>query len=180
MSRIGNRILEIPAGVTVDVSDDNTVTVKGPKGELKNKFNKNITIEVEGTTVKTSRSDDTKINKSLHGTTNSLLNGMINGVSNGFQKDIEIVGVGYRCQVSGNKITLNVGYSHPVELIIPEGLKAEANGQTKLSITGIDKQKVNEFAAKIREVRKPEPYHGKGIRYADEVIRQKEGKKASK
>ena len=179
MSRIGNRVLTIPAGVTVTV-DGTKVTVKGPKGELTNEFNKNMVIEVNGTELTVKRPNDSKEMKTFHGTTNSLIEGMIIGVSEGFTKDLEINGVGYRVAVNGNKIELNVGYSHPVKIDVPAGLKAEAPSQTKLTISGIDKQKVNEFAANIRKVREPEPYKGKGIKYADEHIRIKEGKKASK
>lgn len=179
MSRIGNRILNIPNGVTVTVDGCN-VTVKGPKGELKNKFNENMKINVNGSELTVERPDDSIVNKSLHGTTNSLIENMIKGVSEGYTKDLEINGVGYRCQVTGNKIELHVGYSHPVYIEIPAGLKAEAPSQTTLKISGIDKQQVNQFAANIRSVREPEPYKGKGIRYAGEHIRIKEGKKASK
>lgn len=179
MSRIGNRILTIPEGVTVTV-DGSKVTVKGPKGELTNNFNDNIKVEVEGNTVKVTRPNDSITNKSLHGTTNSLIENMLVGVSNGFVKDLEINGVGYRCSVSGNKLELHVGYSHPVTLEAPEGIKIEAPSQTTIKVSGIDKQRVNQFAAEIRSVREPEPYKGKGIRYANEHIRIKEGKKASK
>ena len=179
MSRIGNRVLTIPAGVTVTV-DGTKVTVKGPKGELTNEFNKNMVIEINGTELTVKRPNDTKEMKTFHGTTNSLINGMIIGVSEGFSKDLEINGVGYRVAVQGNKIELNVGYSHPVKVDIPAGIKVEAPSQTKLTISGISKQRVNEFAANVRKVREPEPYKGKGIKYADEHIRIKEGKKASK
>ena len=179
MSRIGNRVLTIPAGVTVTV-DGTKVTVKGPKGELSNEFNKNMVIEVNGTELTVKRPNDSKEMKTFHGTTNSLIENMIIGVSEGFTRDLEINGVGYRVAVQGNKIELNVGYSHPVKIDVPADLKVEAPSQTKLTISGIDKQKVNEFAANVRKVRQPEPYKGKGIRYADEHIRIKEGKKASK
>ena len=179
MSRIGNRILEIPQGVTVTVVD-NTVTVKGPKGELNYTFDKNISVIVEDNVVKTTRPNDEKQIKSLHGTTNAHIANMMTGVSTGFVKDLEIIGVGYRCSVQGKTIDLNVGYSHPVKVEVPEGLTVTSNSNTELSIAGIDIQKVNEFAANIRKIREPEPYKGKGIRYKDEHVRRKEGKKASK
>lgn len=179
MSRIGNRILDIPQGVTVTVVD-NTVTVKGPKGELNYTFDKNISVIVEENVVKTTRPNDEKQIKSLHGTTNANIANMMTGVSEGFVKDLEITGVGYRCAVQGKTIDLNVGYSHPVKIEVPEGLSVTSNSNTELSISGIDIQKVNEFAANVRKVRPPEPYKGKGIRYKDEHIRRKEGKKASK
>jgi large subunit ribosomal protein L6 len=179
MSRIGNRILEIPQGVTVTVAD-NTVTVKGPKGELNYTFDKNISVIVEENVVKTTRPNDLKQIKSLHGTTNAHIANMMTGVSTGFVKDLEITGVGYRCSVQGKTIDLSVGYSHPVKIEVPEGLTVTSNSNTELSIAGIDIQKVNEFAANVRKVRPPEPYKGKGIRYKDEHIRRKEGKKASK
>ena len=179
MSRIGNRILEIPQGVTVTVVD-NTVTVKGPKGELNYTFDKNISVIVEENVVKTTRPNDEKQIKSLHGTTNAHIANMMTGVSTGFVKDLEITGVGYRCAVQGKTIDLSVGYSHPVKMEVPEGLTVTSNSNTELSIAGIDIQKVNEFAANVRKVRPPEPYKGKGIRYKDEHIRRKEGKKASK
>lgn len=179
MSRIGNRILDIPQGVTVTVVD-NTVTVKGPKGELNYTFDKNISVIVEENVVKTTRPNDEKQIKSLHGTTNAHIANMMTGVSEGFVKDLEITGVGYRCAVQGKTIDLNVGYSHPVKMEVPEGLSVTSNSNTELSISGIDIQKVNEFAANVRKVRPPEPYKGKGIRYKDEHIRRKEGKKASK
>ena len=179
MSRIGNRILDIPQGVTVTVVD-NTATVKGPKGELNYTFDKNISVIVEENVVKTTRPNDEKQIKSLHGTTNAHIANMMTGVSEGFVKDLEITGVGYRCAVQGKTIDLNVGYSHPVKMEVPEGLSVTSNSNTELSISGIDIQKVNEFAANVRKVRPPEPYKGKGIRYKDEHIRRKEGKKASK
>jgi len=179
MSRIGNRELVIPEGVTVEV-EGNKVTVKGPKGELSYNKPSSITVEeVEGKIV-TKRPNDTKVNKQLHGTTNSLINNMLNGVKDGYKKELEINGVGYRFQVSGNKITVNAGYSNPVVVEVPEGLKAESQVNTELTISGIDKQKVAEFAANIRSIRGPEPYKGKGIRYKGEHIRRKEGKKAAK
>ena len=179
MSRIGNRKLVIPAGVTVTI-DGNTVTVKGPKGELTNEFNKLIKIEQVDNEIICSRDNDAIFTKSIHGTTNSLIENMIIGVSQGYTKELESVGVGYRFAVAGNKITVTAGYSHPVIVEVPAGLSVESKVNTELTISGIDKQKVSEFAANIRKIRKPEPYKGKGIRYKGEYIRRKEGKKAAK
>ena len=179
MSRIGKRELVIPAGVTVTI-DKNTVTVKGPKGELS--FEKSAVItaeEVEGKIV-TKRPNDTKVSKQLHGTTNALINNMIKGVTDGFKKELEAVGVGYRFQVQGNKVSVNAGYSHPVVVELPAGIKAEQVSNTEITISGINKQEVSEVAAHIRSVREPEPYKGKGIRYKGEHVRRKEGKKAAK
>ena len=178
MSRIGNRELVIPSGVEVVVAD-NKVTVKGPKGELSNEFNENINISVGDNKVICKRNSENKEIKSLHGTTNALIKNMIVGVSEGYKKDLEAVGVGYRFNVAGNKITVSAGYSHPVEVIVPSDLKAESTSNTEISISGIDKQKVSEFAANIRKIREPEPYKGKGIRYKGEKVRRKEGKKAA-
>ena len=179
MSRIGNRKIIIPAGVTVTV-ENNVVTVKGPKGELSNTFNKDLTITVNENVVEISRPNDLKIIKSLHGTTNALISNMIVGVSEGYKKELEIVGVGYRFNVQGNKINVNAGFSHPVVVEAPAELTVEQVNATEISISGIDKQKVSEFAANIRKLRKPEPYKGKGIRFKGEYIRRKEGKKAAK
>ena len=179
MSRIGNRKINIPDGVTVTVND-NVVTVKGPKGELTNSFNKDMKIDVNENILTITRPNDLKTTKSLHGTTNALIENMIIGVSEGYKKELEIVGVGYRFNVQGNKINVNAGFSHPVEVIVPNDLKAEQVSTTEIAISGIDKQKVSEFAANIRKLRKPEPYKGKGIRFKGEHIRRKEGKKAAK
>ena len=179
MSRIGNRKINIPEGVSVTV-ENNTVTVKGPKGELTNTFASEITIAVENNTVLITRPNDLKEIKSLHGTTNALVNNMIVGVSEGFKKELEIVGVGYRFNVQGNKINVNAGFSHPVDVILPSDLKVEQINTTEIAISGIDKQKVSEFAANIRKLRQPEPYKGKGIRFKGEYVRRKEGKKAAK
>lgn len=179
MSRIGNRELTIPAGVTVTV-EDNHVTVKGPKGELNNTFDKNISISVMDNKIKITRANETKAVKSLHGTTNALVSNMLIGVSTGFVKELEAVGVGYRFNVSGKKVTVSAGYSHPVEMTAPEGISVESASATELKISGIDKQKVSEFAANVRKIREPEPYKGKGIRYKNEYVRRKEGKKAAK
>jgi len=179
MSRIGNRELTIPAGVTVTVND-NTITVKGPKGELNYTFDKSITVTVNENKINVTRANETKTVKSLHGTTNALVSNMLKGVSEGFTKELEAVGVGYRFNVAGNKVTISAGYSHPVEMIAPVGISIEAPSATELKVSGIDKQKVSEFAANIRKVREPEPYKGKGIRYKNEYVRRKEGKKAAK
>ena len=179
MSRIGNRELTIPSGVNVNIEND-TITVKGPKGELK--LNKSHIIEVEEKDGKiiTKRPNDAKTSKQLHGTTNALINNMIVGVTEGFQKNLETIGVGYKFQVQGSKLTISAGYSHPVVMPAPEGIKIEQTSNTEITISGIDKQKVAEFAANVRAVREPEPYKGKGIRYKDEHVRRKEGKKAAK
>lgn len=178
MSRIGERKLNIPEGVTVSVSD-NTVTVKGPKGELSYKFSNLISVEVQDNEVLTKQVKHTKTANVMQGTTNSLINNMLIGVSAGFSKSLEAVGVGYRFNVSGNKITINAGYSHPVIIEAPKDLSVTSESNTEITIHGIDKQKVSEFAANVRKVREPEPYKGKGIRYKDEHIRRKEGKKAA-
>ena len=176
MSRIGNRILQIPEGVTVEEKDGN-ITVTGPKGTLTMPSSDKVKLSVENNELKITRDDDKNI--AMHGTINSLINNMIIGVTKGYEKTLEIVGVGYRFNVQGNKIVIAAGYSHPVEMIVPEGIKAEVKDQTQLILTGIDKQQIGEFAANVRKVRPPEPYKGKGIRYSDERIRRKEGKKAA-
>lgn len=178
MSRIGNRVLTIPEGVTVTLNN-NVITVKGAKGELSLDYSKFITIEVNENEVVVKRSADTKEIKSLHGTTNALVKNMLIGVSEGYTKGLETVGVGYRFNVNGSKITVSAGYSNPVEVIIPSDLKVEQINNTEIQISGIDKQKVAEFAANIRKIREPEPYKGKGIRYKGEYVRRKEGKKAA-
>jgi large subunit ribosomal protein L6 len=177
MSRIGNRVISIPAGVTVTV-DGNIVKVVGPKGELSTEVNKNITVSVEDNQVKVERKNDNF--KNFHGTANALIQNMIIGVTEGYEKKLETIGVGYRFQVKGNTLVVSAGYSHPVEVVIPEGIKVESPSNTELTIKGCDKCKVGEFAANIRKIREPEPYKGKGIRYTDEHVRRKEGKKASK
>lgn len=176
MSRIGNRILEIPENVTVTV-DGTKVSVKGPKGELSTEVNKNITVSVKDNTVVIERSNDNF--KNFHGTANANIKNMIVGVTEGYEKKLEAVGVGYRFAVSGNQITISAGYSHPVVVKVPDGLTVESPSNTELNIKGIDKCLVGEFAANIRKIRQPEPYKGKGIRYKDEFIRRKEGKKAA-
>lgn len=176
MSRIGNRILTIPEGVTVEVTG-NTVKVVGPKGELSTEVNKNITVSVKDNTVVVERLNDNF--KNFHGTANANIKNMIIGVTEGYEKKLEAVGVGYRFNVSGNKITVNAGYSHPVVVEVPTNITVESPSNTELTIKGIDKCLVGEFAANIRKIRQPEPYKGKGIRYKDEHIRRKEGKKAA-
>ena len=181
MSRIGNRVLTIPAGVEVKV-EGNKVTTKGPKGTLELEFQaNNVDVKVEGNEVRVTRKDESKISKQLHGTTNSNINNMLIGVSEGFKRELEINGVGYRFQVQGSKLIVTAGYSHNVELVAPEGIKMEMpdKSQTELIISGYDKQAVSEFAANIRKIRKPEPYKGKGIKFKEEHIRRKEGKKAA-
>ena len=176
MSRIGNRIITIPEGVTVE-NADNVVTVKGPKGTLTQPMLKDITMKVEGNQLTFERLNESA--KAMHGTMNALVENMIIGVTNGYEKGLEIVGVGYRFNVQGKKLVINAGYSHPVEMEVPEGLTVESVSNTEITVKGIDKMLVGEFAANIRKVRQPEPYKGKGIRYKDEHIRRKEGKKAA-
>ena len=176
MSRIGNRILTIPAGVTVSV-DGSNVTVKGPKGELSTVVDNNIKVEVEGTEVRVTRANDNF--KTAHGTINANIHNMIVGVSTGFEKKLEAVGVGYRFALKGNELVVSAGYSHPVNVKIPAGITLESPSNTELFVRGIDKQAVGQFAAEVRSIREPEPYKGKGIRYADEHIIRKEGKKAA-
>ncbi len=179
MSRIGNRILTVPEGVTV-TCENGLITVKGPKGELSLNKNENIDVFVEENKVKVTRNSDIKTTKQMHGTTNSLIENMIKGVTSGYEKGLEILGVGYRFNVKGNKLEINAGYSHKIELEIPAGLTVESVSATEIAVKGINKEAVGKFAAEIREVRKPEPYKGKGIRYKGEYVRRKEGKKASK
>ena len=178
MSRIGERKISIPDGVTVSVNG-NVVDVKGPKGELTLEFSKLINVLVEDGIVLTKQIKASKEANMMQGTTNSLISNMITGVSKGYDKGLEAVGVGYRFQVSGNKITISAGYSHPVIMEAPEGLSVTSESNTEITIHGIDKQKVSEFAANVRKVREPEPYKGKGIRYKGEHVRRKEGKKAA-
>lgn len=177
MSRIGNRVISIPENVTVTVNG-NIVSVKGPKGELSTEINRNLTVEINGNELTISRKSDEV--KNFHGTDNANIQNMIIGVTEGFEKRLEIIGVGYRFTLEGRKIGISAGFSHPVKVEMPEGITAEAPSNTELVIKGIDKCLVSEFAAKIRKIRQPEPYKGKGIRYKDEYVRRKEGKKASK
>lgn len=176
MSRIGNRILTIPEGVSVTVNG-NIVSVKGPKGELSTEVNRNITVVVEGNEVKVTRKNDNF--KNFHGTANANIKNMIIGVSEGYEKKLESIGVGYRFAIKGNELVVTAGYSHPVNVEIPAGITLESPSNTELTVKGIDKCQVGEFAANIRKIREPEPYKGKGIRYKDEHILRKEGKKAS-
>ena len=179
MSRIGNKLINLPEGVTVS-QNGNVVTVKGPKGELSSEINSNIEIVVDGQSVSVKRPNDTKEMKTIHGTTRANLNNMVVGVSKGFTKTLEIVGVGYRASLKGNTLVVAAGYSHDVELEIPEGIKVELPKNTQVVVSGINKQVVGQFAANVRAVREPEPYLGKGIHYSDEHIRRKEGKTAKK
>ncbi|OKL35911.1 50S ribosomal protein L6 [Domibacillus mangrovi] len=175
MSRVGKKPIELPEGVTI-TNNNNELTVKGPKGELIRQFNKDLTIGVDGSTVTVSRPSDSKEHRTIHGTTRALLSNMIEGVSKGFERNLELVGVGYRAQKQGTKLVLNVGYSHPVEFEPENGIEIEVPVNTKISIKGIDKERVGAIAANIRQVRPPEPYKGKGIRYEGEHVRRKEGK----
>ena len=176
MSRIGNRIIEIPEGVSIE-EKDGLITVKGPKGSLEQKLLTDITLKIDGNQITLERKNEQA--KALHGTMNSIINNMIIGVSKGYEKGLEIIGVGYRFNVQGKKLVINAGYSHPVNLDIPEGITVEANSNTEITVKGIDKVLVGEFSANVRKVRQPEPYKGKGIRYKDEHVRRKEGKKAA-
>lgn len=178
MSRIGNKVIQVPANVTVTIGANNHVVVKGPKGELEFQFNEKLTINQEGNEITVSRPDNDIFTRKIHGTTRALLANMVHGVSEGFKKQLEIRGVGYRAQLQGNKVVLNMGYSHPVELEIPQNVTVTLPKNTEITIEGIDKQVVGEFAANIRAVRKPEPYLGKGIRYVDEYVARKAGKTA--
>lgn len=179
MSRIGKRVLSIPESVNVNV-ENNVVTVKGAKGELTLELVKNINVKVENGTVVVEALKDDKFTHAMHGTTNANIKNMIIGVSEGYTKGLEIVGVGYKFNVQGNKLTINAGYSHPVVMEVPAGITVKGISNTEIELSGINKEKIGEFAANIRKVRKPEPYKGKGIKYKGEQIRRKEGKKASK
>lgn len=176
MSRIGKKLIEVPADVTVTIAEGNQVTVKGPKGELNNSFNKDLKIEQEGNTLTVVRPSESKEHRSIHGTTRSLLDNMITGVSKGFERTLELVGVGYRAQVQGKKLVLNLGFSHPVEFTPEDGIEVEVPKNTTIIIRGIDKERVGALASNIRQVRPPEPYKGKGVRYQGEHVRRKEGK----
>lgn len=176
MSRIGKQPIAIPAGVTVKVDDNNYIVVTGPKGTLERKLVDDMNIAVEATEVVVTRPSDLKRHKALHGLTRTLIYNMVVGVTEGYKKTLEINGVGYRAAKAGDKLTLTLGYSHPVEMIDPEGITSEVEGQNKIHISGIDKEKVGQYAAEIRSKRKPEPYKGKGIKYSTERIRRKAGK----
>ena len=175
MSRIGNKVITVPAGVEVSIVD-NFATVKGPKGELKQQFDKDMTFNIEGSEITVVRPSDSKRHRTVHGTTRAVLANMVEGVSAGFKKELELIGVGYRAQMQGKKLVLSVGYSHPVEFEEIDGIKLGVEGNTKVSIEGINKEVVGQYAAKVRAVRPPEPYKGKGIRYVGEYVRRKEGK----
>jgi large subunit ribosomal protein L6 len=177
MSRVGLKPIEIPEGVEVKVNGGN-VTVKGPKGELTRNFHEDMTIKVEGNVLTVERPSDNKEHRALHGTTRSIIGNMVEGVSKGYEKTLEIIGVGYRAQKQGNKVIVNAGYSHPVEVDYVEGIEVEVPANTKIIVKGIDKEKVGAVAANIRAIRPPEPYKGKGIRYEGEYVRRKEGKTA--
>ncbi len=180
MSRIGRMPVAIPAGVTVTVAEGNKVTVKGPKGTLERVLPADMEIKVEGAEVTVSRPNDLKRSKSLHGLTRTLIHNMVVGVTDGYEKKLEVNGVGYRAAKQGKKLTLNLGYSHPVEMEDPEGIETTVEGQNIIFVKGIDKEKVGQFAAEIRSKRGPEPYKGKGIKYSDETIRRKVGKTGKK
>ena len=180
MSRIGKMPIAIPAGVTVEIAENNKVTVKGPKGTLERVLPSEMDIKMEGSEIVVSRPNDLKKMKSLHGLTRTLIHNMVIGVTEGYEKKLEVNGVGYRAQKQGKKLVLSLGYSHPVEMEDPEGLETVLDGQNIIVVKGIDKEKVGQYAAEIRAKRAPEPYKGKGIKYADEVIRRKVGKTGKK
>ena len=175
MSRVGKRLIDIPSDVTIDIKD-NTITVKGPKGELVNSFNEAMTYNLEDTTLEVVRPSESKEHRTVHGTTRALINNMVEGVSKGFVKELELIGVGYRAQMQGKKLALSVGLSHPVEFEPAEDLTITVDGNTNIKIEGINKEEVGALASNIRKVRPPEPYKGKGIRYKGENVRRKEGK----
>ena len=180
MSRIGRMPIAIPAGVTVTIAENNHVTVKGPKGTLERALPLEMTIKQEGDEIVVTRPNDLKKNKSLHGLTRTLIHNMVVGVTEGYEKVLEVNGVGYRAAKQGNKLVLSLGYSHPVEMVDPEGITSVLDGQNIIKVQGIDKEKVGQYAAEIRSKRKPEPYKGKGIKYSTEVIRRKVGKTGKK
>ncbi|AGX01977.1 50S ribosomal protein L6 [Bacillus infantis] len=175
MSRVGKKPIEIPSGVTITV-DNNNVTVKGPKGELTRSFSPDMAISVEENIINVSRPSEAKEHRALHGTTRALIANMVEGVSKGFERGLELIGVGYRAQKQGKNLILNVGYSHPVEIVPEEGIEIEVPSNTKVIVKGTSKERVGALAANIRDVRPPEPYKGKGIRYEGEYVRRKEGK----
>ena len=180
MSRIGKLPIAVPAGVTVTISEDNYVTVKGPKGSLERQLASELSITQEGAEIIVKRPNDLKRNKALHGLSRTLIHNMVVGVTNGYEKVLEVNGVGYKAAKQGNKLVLSLGYSHPVELTDPEGLTSVVEGQNIVKVQGIDKEKVGQYAAEIRDKRRPEPYKGKGIKYATETIRRKVGKTGKK
>lgn len=176
MSRIGKLPVSIPTGVTITVAEDNVVTVKGPNGELTQKMPSIMEISQDNGTLTVNRPNDEKVARSMHGLTRTLINNMVTGVTSGYAKTLDVVGVGYRAQLQGSSLVLNVGYSHPVEFSQPQGITFEVPSQNKIIVKGADKQQVGQIAANIRKVRPPEPYKGKGIKYDTEVVRRKEGK----
>lgn len=180
MSRIGNKVITIPADVEINVSSDNEITVKGPKGTLTKEFDKKLIIDIDANELTVKRPNETKKVKQIHGTTRSIIANMIEGVVNGYTKELELVGIGYRASKSGNKLVLNVGYSHPIEFELEDGVEVEVPKATQIKVSGADKQRVGAWAANIRATRKPEPYLGKGVKYKGEHIRRKEGKTAAK
>ena len=180
MSRIGRMPITVPAGVEVTIAENNVVTVKGPKGTLTQQLEPSMTLKQEGAEILVSRPNDAKENRALHGLTRALLHNMVVGVSEGFKKELEINGVGYRAAKEGNELVMNLGYSHPVKMAEIDGITIDVPAQNKIVISGADKQKVGQFAAEVREKRPPEPYKGKGIKYADETIRRKVGKTGAK
>ena len=180
MSRIGRMPITVPAGVEISIADGNVITVKGPKGTLTQTLAAAMTIKQEGAEILVTRPNDEKMNRSLHGLTRTLLHNMIVGVTEGFKKELDVNGVGYRVAKEGNKLVMNIGYSHQVTMDEPEGITVEVPNPNKIVVSGADKQKVGQFAAEVREKRPPEPYKGKGIKYTDEVIRRKEGKTGAK
>ncbi|MEB3103461.1 50S ribosomal protein L6 [Ferviditalea candida] len=179
MSRIGRKPITVPEGVSVDINQQQ-VTVKGPKGSLSREIHRDMKVVVDGNVITIERPSDQKLHRSLHGTTRSVIANMVSGVTEGFTKSLELVGVGYRANKSGNKVVLNVGYSHPVDIEPEEGIEFEVPAATKIIVKGIDKERVGAVAAKIRSVRLPEPYKGKGIKYENERILRKEGKAGKK
>ena len=180
MSRIGRKPVVVPAGVEITVDANNVVTVKGPKGQLSEEISKLIKVEVKEGEVEVSRSSDAREERAQHGLARTLINNMVIGVTQGFEKKLQLVGVGYKAEKKGNTLVMNLGYSHPVEMVDPEGITTECPSQTEVTVKGIDKALVGNYAANIRAWRKPEPYKGKGIKYVDEVIRRKEGKAGAK
>lgn len=179
MSRIGNKAITVPAGVELTIAEGNEVTVKGPKGTLTKTFSPLMEISVDENVITVKRPNEEKHTKQLHGTTRALLNTMVEGVSTGFTKQLKVVGIGYRAALKGKTLNLNVGFSHEVNIDVPEGITVEVPDNTTINVSGIDKQIVGQFAANVRAVKKPEPYGGKGIRYVDEHVRRKEGKTAA-
>ncbi len=180
MSRIGRMPIAVPAGVTVDIAENNKITVKGPKGTLQRVLPSEMNIKLEDSEIAVTRPNDLKKMKSLHGLTRTLIANMVIGVTNGYEKVLEINGVGYRASKAGRELTLILGYSHPVVMVDPEGVESVLDGQNKITVKGIDKEKVGQYAAEIRDKKRPEPYKGKGIKYTDEVIRRKVGKTGKK